>query len=881
MHDRNGDVESGQERPLDGPVVAADRSAFGPALIMAIVVALVVGLVPFGAWSVTAQNGRPGAPVFIEPGVRGPSVIATRGGIDPAAVAAGAGVTPGFVYQSALTGFSANLTDSDVAILSADVNVSSIVIDRQVSIADYTTYIPRSGADTSSVARIGSGGSHGDVGIAIIDTGIASVSGLNVSGGTNCVGGSSYADDQGHGTHVAGIAAAPNNGSGVAGVAAGARVYAVKVLNAAGQGNLSQLICGLDWVAANAGGLGINVANLSLGLTTSAGPTCGNGASALREAVCGVIGAGVPVVVAAGNNRVDASSFSPANYPEVITVASLSDTNGRPGGGGAGCTASGTVTGDDQFSAFSNFGSLIDVIAPGGCITSLSRNGGTEVRSGTSMAAPAVAGAVAMYGGLGGITVSQNSTFGLRNSASGTSAGVLYIGDGSNSGATATPTRQANATSTPTRQANATSTPTRQATATRQATSTPGGGRPPRGTSVPRATATAPQQATATPTRQAGATATPTRQATATPRGGRPPRTRASDVGSPRETSTPTRQATAGASVSPTRQATSTATSNGRPPRSGSGSTSAPDATSTPNRVTNTPAPAATRSSVRPPRITSQGADIAATIAVQRSATEPPTATTEPPTATTVPPTATTVPPTETAVPATATTAPTETMVPTAVPTEVATEIPTEIPTAVPTEIPTEVPTEIPTEVPTEVVPTVTPTIAPVNATDTLGQGTAWYVLDDDETTTWYLAAPEPVVAPVPVVDEPVVDPAASADGEIAVEAPTEIPAAVPAAEPEDLALVLDLGYVQTVGAARWLWTDTTWAHGAVIEISLDGETWQTVGYPDTWNAIPGEYQSVDILADARYVRFMFPNVEQLPQVGGLAEVEILPVPTA
>ncbi len=850
MHQRDRDAGSGRVLPVDVPTGPDERPVFGRALILAVVLTLVVGLVPYGAWSTTAQTGRPGAPVFVEPGVRGPSVIATRAGIDPAAVAAQAGVTPGFVFDTAATGFSANLSDANVQALAANDNVSSIIVDREVTIADYTSYIPRTGADTSSVARIGQGANH-NVGIAILDTGVGPVGGLNVVGGVNCIDGSSYADNQGHGTHVAGIAAARNNGSGVAGVAAGARIYSVKVLNAAGSGSITSLICGLEWVAENSGG--INVANLSLGVRTSAGAACGTtGASALRNAVCGVIDEGIPVVVAAGNDGVDASSFSPANFPEVITVASLSDTNGRPGGGGAGCTARGVITADDSFSAFSNYGSLVDIIAPGGCITSLSRNGGTEVRSGTSMAAPAVAGAVALYGGLGGITVPQTSTFGLRYAANnGTTAGVLYIGNGSNPGATATPTRQATATR------QATSTPTRQATATptRQAGATATPGRPPRGTSTPRATATATRQATSTPTSQPGVTATPTRQATSTPaasgRPTRPPRTRSSDI------ATPTVRAT-----------------------------TAPQATST--RAVSTSRPS------RPPRVRNQGLDLAATVTAQRPARgaapattapatppqSPATATGVPATATSVPatatsaPTSTPVPPTETPVPPTATTAPTETPVP-------PTEVPTEVPTEIPTEIPTEVPVEIPTEIPTEVVPAVTPTIAPVNVTDNLGNGTVWYVLDDDETTTWYMTAPAPVVATEPVIQEPVIDPAAGDAAELPTEVPVEIPVQQPVVEPEDLALVLDLGYVQTVGSARWLWTDATYAHGVEIQVSLDGETWTTVAYPDTWNTIPGEYQTAEIWRDARYVRFMFPNAEQLPQVGGLAEVEIIPTPIA
>jgi subtilisin len=119
---------------------------------------------------------------------------------------------------------------------------------------------------------------------AIIDTGIdTGHPELNVVGGTNCIGGSSFNDDNGHGTHVAGIAAARDNTNGAVGVAPGARLWAVKVLNASGSGSTSQIVCGIDWVTARAST--IEVANMSLGGSSPLGSisTCSSSFDAMHR----------------------------------------------------------------------------------------------------------------------------------------------------------------------------------------------------------------------------------------------------------------------------------------------------------------------------------------------------------------------------------------------------------------------------------------------------------------------------------------------------------------------------------------------------------------------------------------------------------------------
>lgn len=171
-------------------------------------------------------------------------------------------------------------------------------------------------------------------------------------------------DQQGHGSHVAGTIAAIDNNEGVIGVAAGATVVAVRVLNAIGNGYNSDVIAGVDYVGANA--VVGDVANMSLG---------GGVSAALDVAVQNASADGVYFVLAAGNDSEDANNSSPArvNGQYIVTV-SASDIN-------------------DDFASFSNFGNPpVDVCAPGVSVYSTSSSGGYATLSGTSMAAPHVAG---------------------------------------------------------------------------------------------------------------------------------------------------------------------------------------------------------------------------------------------------------------------------------------------------------------------------------------------------------------------------------------------------------------------------------------------------------------------------------------------------------
>ena len=128
---------------------------------------------------------------------------------------------------------------------------------------------------TQSPARTPASNSWSDIAVAVIDTGSGPHADLNIAGGKNCSVGKSFADGNGHGTHVAGTIGAINNGAGVVGVAPGIPIYSVRVLNNQGSGSWSSVICGIDWVTANAANLNIKVANMSLGGGGSDDGNCG------------------------------------------------------------------------------------------------------------------------------------------------------------------------------------------------------------------------------------------------------------------------------------------------------------------------------------------------------------------------------------------------------------------------------------------------------------------------------------------------------------------------------------------------------------------------------------------------------------------------------
>lgn len=329
-----------------------------------------------------------------------PYIIVFKDSVAPGAEAPGLanayGLQTGFVYEHALKGMSAIVPAGRLEALRRDRRVAYVVEDLERRISDQTmpTGIARSFADTNPEIGIdGNDDTRVDVDVAVIDTGVDfQHPDLNVAGGVNCTTRLLFAkcvaggdDDHFHGTHVAGTIGALDNGIGVVGVAPGARIWAVKVLNKQGVGLSSWIIAGIDWVAANAAT--IEVANMSLG---------GSGYSqAEYDAIQGAVNKGIAFAVAAGNEDADANNSSPAAFNNVLTVSALADFDGAPGGlGSATCRADQ----DDTLADFSNWGSAVDIAAPGVCILSTYplEKGEYGTISGTSMASPHAAGALAL-----------------------------------------------------------------------------------------------------------------------------------------------------------------------------------------------------------------------------------------------------------------------------------------------------------------------------------------------------------------------------------------------------------------------------------------------------------------------------------------------------
>lgn len=306
------------------------------------------------------------------------------------------GAEVGHVYTSALKGYSARMTDLVRNRIASDPAVAWVEPVREVRTTAQTTPtgIDRADADLSPTAKINGVDERTDVDVAVIDTGAdLDHPDLNVVPGKNCTSPLPPEDAHGHGTHVSGTVGALDNNQGVVGMAPGARIWPVKVLNDAGIGTTADVVCGIDFVAANAGQ--IEVANMSLGGDGADDGNCGNtNNDSEHQAICRAVSAGVTFAVAAGNDAADAKDSVPAAYDEVITVSALADFNGQPdGGAGSTCRADQ----DDTFADFSNFGSDVDLIAPGVCINSTWMLGGYNTISGTSMASPHVAGGAALH----------------------------------------------------------------------------------------------------------------------------------------------------------------------------------------------------------------------------------------------------------------------------------------------------------------------------------------------------------------------------------------------------------------------------------------------------------------------------------------------------
>ncbi|MGH2562741.1 MAG: S8 family serine peptidase, partial [Thermomicrobiales bacterium] len=351
---------------------------------------LLAGILPLG-WS-SAGNARAQAGSAPYGDV---IVVLTDPRADAARFARDEGVNPRRVYRNVFRGFSANITQRRAEHLANHPRVAFIspIVEFQTTAQELPTGVDRVNADENPVADIDQVDERVDADIAIVDTGVdVDHPDLNVVGGVACEEAGTFDEtgEDSHGTHVAGTAAALDNDSGVVGVAPGARIWSVRVLDDDGKGNTAEIICGLDWIVAHADT--IDVVNMSLAAELG-DSTCWN--DALHLAVCNTVEAGVPVVVAAGNGNSDASYYAPAAFDEVITVSNFADFDGVPGG--LGSRPTGCAGTDDVFSSSSNDGPEVDVAAPGTCVYSTISGGGYDYSTGTSMSSPHVAGAIALF----------------------------------------------------------------------------------------------------------------------------------------------------------------------------------------------------------------------------------------------------------------------------------------------------------------------------------------------------------------------------------------------------------------------------------------------------------------------------------------------------
>jgi len=291
------------------------------------------------------------------------------------------------IYEDVLNGFAISVPNERV-IEAFEQNPFVDYIEKDKTVKSFAQTLPsgvnRVDGDLSST-KSGNDGGAINTDIAIMDSGIhTSHSDLNVYHQKTFVSGTSSGnDDNGHGTHVAGMAAAKDNFIGVVGVAPGAKLWAIKVLDRNGSGALSTIIKGIDYIRQYASQ--IEVANLSLG--------CECKSSAFDTAINNAVKAGITFVVASGNSGKDASTFSPANNPNVIAVSAIGDSDDKCGGTGPS-TGSGR---DDTLASFGNYGAVVDMAAPGTKIYSTYKGNSYATMSGTSMASPHVAGAAALY----------------------------------------------------------------------------------------------------------------------------------------------------------------------------------------------------------------------------------------------------------------------------------------------------------------------------------------------------------------------------------------------------------------------------------------------------------------------------------------------------
>ncbi|MFI7358620.1 S8 family peptidase [Streptomyces avidinii] len=343
---------------------------------------LTVPPVAAGTASAAAPEPTPAPLIKADNPVPGKYIVTLGTGVDAAQAAKKLGLKPSFVYTSALNGFAVPLTPLQLTIVRNSLGVKSVEEDAKVQARMTPTAGPGTRAPSGSWGQdridqkqlpldnnFTPEGNGAGVNVYVLDTGIdynhtefGGPDATRATFGFDAVGdGRNGADCQGHGTHVAGTVAGKTYG-----VAKKANLVSVRVLGCDGKGEYSGMIAGLDWVAKNAKQPA--VLNGSLG---------GDLSEALNKAATALSDAGVLPVLAAGNSAKDACTVSPASADRVLTVAASNQY--------------------DEETSFSNWGTCVELYAPGEAIVSAKLGGGSVALDGTSMASPHVAGVAALY----------------------------------------------------------------------------------------------------------------------------------------------------------------------------------------------------------------------------------------------------------------------------------------------------------------------------------------------------------------------------------------------------------------------------------------------------------------------------------------------------